>query len=121
MLMSRNKSSETSEQGVSAVLPERRNAQRFRVHWAVIVRGIDGKGGIFDEAGHLKNLSSTGALMILPRRPDPDARLSVRITIPFKKRTCIGYSARVVRVEETARRVEVALGFESQHPTFIEN
>jgi hypothetical protein len=83
MLMSRNKGSETSEQGVRAVVPERRNAQRFRVHWAVTVRGIDGKGGIFDEAGHLKNLSSTGALMILPSHPEPDARLSVRITIPF--------------------------------------
>lgn len=121
MLVSRNKSSGTIQNGVGAVLPERRGAQRFRVHWAVTVRGIDGKGRIFDEEGHLKNLSSTGALMILPSRPEPDARLSVRITIPFNKRTCIGYSARVVRVEETARTVEVALGFESQRPTFIEN
>jgi hypothetical protein len=87
----------------------------------VTVRGIDGKGRIFDEAGYLKNLSSTGALMVLPKSPGPDDRLSVRITIPLKKRDCIGYSARVARVEETGRRAVVALVFETQRPSFIES
>jgi hypothetical protein len=110
----------TAKTNLSAVLPERRRAQRFRVHWEVTVRGIDGKGRIFDEAGRLQNLSSTGALMILPRCPAGDVRLSVRVTIPFKKRSCIGYSATVARVEETARHTIVALAFDSQRPTFIE-
>lgn len=110
-----------STRSLNAVLPERRRAQRFRVRWEVTVRGVDGKGGIFDEAGYLQNLSSTGALMILPHCPSPDARLSVRVTIPFRKRRCIGYSARVARVEETGRRVAVALAFDNQRPSFVES
>jgi len=105
---------------INAVLPERRRAQRFRVRWEVTVRGVDGKGRIFDEAGYLQNLSSTGALMILPSCPASDARLSVRVTIPFKKRSCIGYSARVARVEETEHRVAVALVFDNQRPSFVD-
>lgn len=110
----------TDKTSLNAILPERRRSQRFRVHWEVTVRGIDGKGRIFDEAGRLQNLSSTGALMILPACPAADARLSVRVTIPFKKRSCIGYSARVARVEETGRKTVVALAFDSQRPSFIE-
>lgn len=105
---------------INAVLPERRQAQRFRVRWEVTVRGVDGKGRIFDEAGYLQNLSSTGALMILPGCPAPDARLSVRVTIPFKKRSCIGYSARVARVEESGLRFAVALVFDNQRPSFVD-
>ena len=105
---------------LSAVPTERRRAQRFRVHWEVTVRGIDGKGRIFDEAGRLQNLSSTGALMILPNCPAADARLSVRMTIPFKKRSCIGYSATVARVEVAGRHAVVALAFDNQRPSFIE-
>ncbi|MEK6303582.1 MAG: PilZ domain-containing protein [Acidobacteriota bacterium] len=110
-----------STRSLNQVLPERRRAQRFRVRWDVTVRGVDGKGRIFDEVGYLQNLSSTGALMILPRCPAPDARLSVRVTIPFKKRSCIGYSARVARVEETGPRRAVALVFDNQRPSFADS
>ncbi|HSO75337.1 MAG TPA: PilZ domain-containing protein [Blastocatellia bacterium] len=118
MLHSRPKTSKADNNETDPAPSERRRAQRFRVHWGVTVRGIDGKGRIFDEAGYLENLSSTGALMVLPRSPAPDARLSVRITIPLKKRDYIGYSARVARVGETGRRTTVALVFETKRPTF---
>ena len=119
MLHSRPKTSKTGKSGTDPSPSERRGAQRFRVHWEVTVRGIDGKGRIFDEAGYLENLSSTGALMVLPRSPQPDARLSVRITIPLKQRDSIGYSARVARVGETGRRTTVALVFETKRPSFV--
>lgn len=118
MLHSRPKSNKTGKNGTDPAPSERRTAHRFRVHWGVTVRGIDGKGRIFDEAGHLENLSSTGALMVLPRSPEPDARLSVRITIPLKQPDYIGYSARVARVGETGRRTTVALVFETKRPSF---
>jgi PilZ domain len=109
------------KRSLSAVLPERRRAQRFRVHWEVTVRGIDAEARIFDEAGHLENLSSSGALLALPRHPSPDARLSVRVTIPFNKRSSIGYSARVARVEQTEAQILVAVAFDTQRPSFMES
>lgn len=118
MLHSRPKATRTNKNGTDPSPSERRGAQRFRVHWGVTVRGIDGKGGIFDEAGYLENLSSTGALMVLPKSPEPDARLSVRITIPLKQRDYISYSARVARAEETGRRTTLALIFETKRPSF---
>jgi PilZ domain len=110
-----------SSKVINAVVPERRRAQRFRVRWAVTVRGVDAKGRLFDEAGYLQNLSSTGALMILPSCPSLDSRLSLRVTIPLKKRSCIGYSARVSRVEGSKLRVAVALVFDNQRPSFTDN
>jgi PilZ domain-containing protein len=107
-----------SDKDANPLSSERRRAQRFRVHWGVTVRGIDGKGRIFDEAGYLENLSSTGALMVLPRAPERDAKLSVRITIPLKKREYIGYAAKVARIGETGRRTSVALVFETKRPSF---
>lgn len=118
MLHTRLKASKTDKNATDSVQSERRRAQRFRVHWAVTVRGIDGKGRIFDEAGYLQNLSSTGALMALPRGPEPDVKLSVHITIPLKKREYIGYTARVARVAETGLSTTVALVFERQRPSF---
>lgn len=118
MLRSRPKPDKADKNVTEPVPSDRRRAQRFRVHWGVTVRGIDGKGQIFDEAGFLQNLSSTGALMVLPRGPALDAKLSVRITIPLKKREYIGYSARVARIEETERRTTVALVFETKRPSF---
>ena len=112
--------SSPGKRSLSAVLPERRLAQRFRVQWEVTVRGIDAEARIFDEAGHLENLSSSGALLVLPRCPSPDARLSVRVTLPFKKRSSIGYSARVARVEETKAQILIALIFDTQRPSFME-
>lgn len=115
------RSSSPGKRSLSAVLPERRLAQRFRVHWEVTVRGVDAEARIFDEAGHLENLSSGGALLVLPRRPSLDARLSVRVTIPFKKRSSIGYSARVARVEETEAHIFIAVSFDTQRPSFMES
>ena len=111
---------QNNTKSITAVLSERRRAQRFRVRWDVTVRGVDGKGRIFDEAGYLQNLSSTGALVILPSCPGRDARLSVRVTIPFKKRSCIGYSARVARVSGSGLRVAVALVFDNERPSFVD-
>ncbi len=118
MLQSRPKTAKADKNGTDRVRSERRRAQRFRVHWGVTVRGMDGKGRIFDEAGHLENLSSIGALMVLPRVPDLEAKLSVRITIPLKTREYVGYLARVARVGETGRRTTVAVVFETKRPSF---
>ena len=84
------------------------------------VRGIDAEARIFDEVGHLENLSSGGALLVLSRCPSLDCRLSIRVTIPFEQRSSIGYSARVMWVNETDSRILVAVGFDTQRPSFIE-
>lgn len=118
MLQSRPKISKTDENGAGGVPSERRRTQRFRVHWAVHVKGIDANGRILDETGLLENLSSTGALIVLPTGALPGARLSVRIKIPLKKREYIGYSARVKRVGESGRLTAIALVFETHRPTF---
>jgi len=121
MLVNKHKSTGLDNKGFGDAIHERRQAQRFRVHWEVTLRGINGKANIFDEVGYLKNLSSTGALVNLARRPELGARLSIRITIPFKKRSRIGYSAIVVRAEEEGRRVHVGLVFETPRPSFVES
>jgi len=121
LLDNKRKSSKRDKNLVIAAQTERRCAQRFRVNWEVTARGIDGKGRIFDESGCVQNLSSTGALIILPRSPGSDDRLCVQITIPVKTRGRIVYAARVARIEEMGHQAAVAMVFEAKRPSFMES
>ena len=121
MLDNSRKCSKRDKDLLIEVPRERRSAQRFRVNWEATARGIDGKGRIFDESGCLQNLSSTGALMMLPRSPGSDYRLCVQIIIPVKTRGSIVYAARVARVEEMGHQAAVAMVFEAKRPGFMES
>lgn len=107
---------ERAQQGVE--VPERRGARRFSVGWSVIVKGTDSAGMDFDETGELKNLSSSGAFLYLPRRLNVGATIDVCIKLPFQKENWMKYQAEVVRVEDSQFRVGIGMRFSAVWPTF---
>lgn len=94
---------------------ERRTARRFQVAWEVAVTGAG-----FREDGRLANLSSTGAFFHLQKKPRLGAALEVEITVPFKKKNRMRYTAKVVRVEQTGPAAGVAVRFDNVRPVFAE-
>ena len=97
---------------------ERRRARRFRVGWDINVKGTDDAGLTFDEAGVLENLSSTGVFFYLTRPLRIGTKLEVSIKVPFRRENWMKYSAEVVRIESGARRIGVAMKFDSVRPDF---
>ena len=97
---------------------ERRRARRFTVGWDVTVKGTDDVGQSFDEVGVLENLSSTGAFFYLTRPLRIGAKLEVSIKVPFRRENWMKYSAEVVRIESGARRIGVAMKFDTVRPNF---
>lgn len=97
-------------------LIERRRAKRFQVDWPIRVeRGSD--GGLV-EHGELRNLSSTGALMSLPRPLATGTQLDLYIRLPLTDKKWMRYPARVVRIESGATAVTAAVSFDSARPDF---
>lgn len=99
---------------------ERRTARRFEVAWDIAVEGADQTGKRYTEAGTLQNLSSRGALFLLPRRIELGESLEVEIRVPMKEKSWMKYSAKVVRIKKRAAHFGVAVNFASARPTFIE-
>lgn len=99
---------------------ERRKARRFQLGWDAAVKGIDLAGGGFEETANLKNLSSLGAFLYLPRRVKVGARLELRIKVPFKKKSWMRYSAEVVRIKKVSGNIGIALRFDTARPMFAE-
>lgn len=99
---------------------ERRTARRFEVTWAAVIKGKDQAGEGFDEEATLQNLSSRGALFLLPRPVKLGTNLQVEIRVPMKEKSWMKYSAKVVRVEKQKSRFGVAVTFPTAKPTFIE-
>ena len=99
---------------------ERRTARRFEVAWEIAVDGADRSGKRFNEAGTLQNLSSRGALFLLPRHVELGVSLDVEIRVPMKEKSWMKYSAKVVRVKKQAAYFGVAVNFATARPTFIE-
>lgn len=97
---------------------ERRRARRFRVGWDINVKGTDDAGLSFDEAGVLENLSSTGVFFYLPMPLRIGARLEVSIKVPFRRENWMKYSAEVVRIESGAKRIGIAMRFDTVRPSF---
>ena len=97
---------------------EHRKARRFKVDWEVTVKGTARSGQRFEIQGRVKNLSSTGAFLSLPKSLTVGAKLEVWIKIPFKKSNWMKYSSEVVRVERGLPSPGVAIKFDSLRPTF---
>jgi PilZ domain-containing protein len=99
-------------------LIERRRAKRFQVDWQVRVEGtVDGKEG-FVEAGVLRNISSSGALLFLPKPPSIGTKLDIYVMLPLQGKKWMKYPAQVVRVERGIAAVGAAVKFESARPDF---
>ena len=97
---------------------ERRRAKRFQVDWQVRVEGtVDGENG-FVEAGVLRNISSTGALLFLPKPPSKGTKLDIYVMLPLQGKKWMKYPAHVVRVERGIAAVGAAVKFESARPDF---
>lgn len=97
---------------------ERRRGRRFHVNWPVRVEGIDAGGAPFTESGLLNNISSSGALLTIPRPLPAGTRLDVYIDLPTQGRKKMKYSASVVRVESEASLVGAAVSFDALKPEF---
>jgi len=98
-------------------LIERRRAKRFQVDWQIRVEGnVDGGEG-FVETGVLRNISSSGALLSIPRAPIEGAALDVYIQLPLQGKKWMKYPAQVVRVEQGTSAI-TAVKFDTARPVF---
>jgi len=98
--------------------PERRASRRYPVGWVARLKGLDAVGVKFDEAGTIKNLSSTGALVYLTRQVRVGAKLEVMIRVPFGRENWMEYPARVIRIDSDAQTA-VAVKFSALKPSFL--
>jgi PilZ domain len=94
----------------------RREARRYTLDWQIRVAGED----FFEEAGELRNLSSSGALAYLKRAPELHSTMSLAIRLPLEAELWMKYAAVVVRVEEGDAFRRVAFRFDSPRPEFEE-
>lgn len=95
---------------------ERRRARRFTVDWDVVVRGKDEVGSKLDEAGSLKDLSSRGALLSLPRQLRIGMKLELWIRMPSEPERWMAYSAEIVRIDKGRGRMGTATKFLTARP-----
>jgi c-di-GMP-binding flagellar brake protein YcgR len=99
-------------------LIERRRAKRFQVDWQVRVEAAeDGEDG-FIEAGVLRNISSTGALLFLAKPLSTGTKLNIYVMLPLQGKKWMRYPARVVRVERGIATAGVAVKFDIARPDF---
>jgi PilZ domain-containing protein len=95
---------------------ERRRARRFTVNWEVVIKGKDALGYKLREIGSLKNLSSRGALLSIPRQLRVGMRLELWIQVPSGPDRWIAYSAEVVRIHHSRSEFGTATKFLSVRP-----
>jgi hypothetical protein len=97
---------------------ENRAARRYNVEWAVCVAGKDNSGNKFQETTKLKNVSSTGAAIVVKNTFEVGQNLDVFIRVPVKKELWMKHAAVVVRFNSTSG--EIGLKFYSSRPVFLE-
>ena len=96
---------------------ERRRAKRFQVDWQVRVEGSVDGGESFVESGVLRNISSGGALVSLPKGLSEGTTVDVYIKLPLQGKKWMKYPAQVVRVERGVSAV-AAVKFDTARPDF---
>jgi hypothetical protein len=95
---------------------ERRRSRRFTVDWDVVVRGMDELGSNFDEAGSLRDLSSRGAFLSLPKQLRVGMRLELWIRMPAEPERWMAYSAEIVRIDKSREGLNAATKFLTARP-----
>ena len=96
---------------------ERRRATRFHLDWQIRVQREHGNDGSFIECGVLRNLSSSGALISLPKPLATGTQLKVYIRLPLNERRWMRYTASVLRIEPGGAAV-TAVKFDGMRPDF---
>jgi hypothetical protein len=95
---------------------ERRRARRFTVDWDVVVRGKDELGSNLDEAGSLRDLSSRGAFLSLPKQLRVGMRLELWIRMPSEPERWMAYPAEIVRIDKGRGGLGAATKFLAARP-----
>jgi hypothetical protein len=98
-------------------LIERRRAKRFQVDWQIKVEASVDGGERFVEMGVLRNISSSGALLSIPKAPAEGTALDVYIQLPLQGKKWMKYPAQVVRVEPGGSEI-AAVKFDTARPVF---
>jgi hypothetical protein len=100
-------------------LREQRIAQRYRLELPVLVgTGLYGGGAV--ETSVLRNISSTGALIIDEGGHRVGERVIVRIGFPYRKNSWLVYSGRVVRIKRIGDKEAIAVKFDPIRPLFCD-
>lgn len=97
---------------------ENRKSRRYNVEWAVCVTGKDSKGNNFQETTKLKNVSSTGAAVVVKNTFEVGQNIDVFIRVPVNKELWMKHAAVIVRFNSMSG--EIGLKFYSSRPVFIE-
>ena len=93
---------------------ERRSAQRFQVGWPILVEGGTDSDVSFVESGVLRNISSQGAMVAIPKKLSTGTQLDIYIQLPLAGKKWMRYPASVVRTETGVAAVK----FDSPRPDF---
>jgi c-di-GMP-binding flagellar brake protein YcgR len=96
---------------------DRRGAHRYKLDWPVRLTTGSARDTL-TEVATLRNLSSTGALLVLKSNPTLGERVSIFVKIPFEKEEWMSYSATVVRITNDSTSLSVALKFDTSRPRF---
>jgi TM2 domain-containing membrane protein YozV len=94
----------------TAIEDHRRSAKRYDVQTLINVRGLDAQKSDFEETAVTKNLSKSGACLIMSTQVDQGSRLLLEVK--GKSRSY----ARVVWARETGNRNERLVGVKLQTP-----
>jgi PilZ domain-containing protein len=94
----------------TAIEDHRRSAKRYDVQTLINVRGLDARKSDFEETAVTKNLSKSGACLIMSTQVDQGTRLMLELK--GKSRSY----ARVVWARETGNRDERLVGVKLQTP-----
>lgn len=100
-------------------LRERRIAQRYRLELPVLV-GAGFHSRVAVETSVLRNISSTGALIIVTGNHYIGERLIVRIGFPYRKNNWLVYSGKVVRIKRIGYKEAIAVKFDPICPLFCD-
>lgn len=98
---------------------ERRQSRRFKLAWDVVIKGADKEGSKFEELGELHDLSAGGAFLYVTMPVNVGTNLDLSIKLPMQRENWMCYPAEIVRVENGAERIGIAMKFRATRPGFL--
>jgi hypothetical protein len=109
------------QKGTLAAVAERRQSTRLTVAIPMFVRGTDQHGNPFVDFATALNISAGGALLVLKRRLQPDAQVSLEIPVGFLPQTLVTklvqqIQARTLRSEPAEKSFVVGVRFDNPLP-----
>ena len=109
------------QEGVPAVISERRRAPRLTVAIPMFVRGTDQHGKPFVDFATALNISAGGALLVLKRRLQTESQVSLEIPVGLLPQSLVTklvqqIQARTLRVEPAETSFVVGVQFVNPLP-----